>query len=225
MKTKFQHYIDKYPDGPVHLLIPGHGGLDKDGVYQIIKKGTKQAMVDGQMVYEGQINRNIAAEIINQRPETSRIANLVPEADDIPRNERIERINKASRVFKKAGFFPIIWELHCNAFNGKASGTEIFTTRGENLSDKIATMWWNKAQGIVGGKYPDYKWRPDSSDGDPDKEKDYDVIKRSIAFGVLIEFYFFDHPESIQMFNNEFGTSLWANTVTETIREIDSYWK
>ena len=225
MKNTFNYYVNKYPKGVVHLLIPGHGGVNKDGVYQILKKGSKQAEVDGKMIYEGQINRNIANEIANQRPEGTFLTNIVPENEDITREERIERINKVSKIFMDDGYLPIIWELHNNAFNGKASGTEIYTTRGENLSDRIAAIWWGHANKIIGGKFPKYKWRPGGSDEDPSKEKDYDVIKESIAFGVLIEFYFFDNPKSVQMFNNDFGNSLWASTVIESIKEIDSHWK
>lgn len=225
MKADFEKYIKKYPEGPVHLLIPGHGGVDEEGNYHIIKPGSKQANVNGRMIYEGEHNRRIAASIIKQRPDSARIANLVPEVDDIPRLERIQRINKAFATFTDAGFFPIIWELHLNAFNGKASGTEIYTTRGDNLSDRIATIWWNEAQRIVKPLYPEYNWRPDNSDGDPDKEKDYDVIHESKAFGTLIEFFFFDHPWSVDNFLTDSGVAMWASTVIAAINEINSYWK
>ena len=225
MKNNFEPYIDKYPKGPIHLLIPGHGGLDENGIYQIAKKGSKQAMVDGQMIYEGHLNRKIVREIIEQRSESSRVTSIVPEVEDISRPERIDRINKASAVFKKAGFFPLVWEVHLNAFNKNAFGTECYTTRGENLSDDMAAIWWDKAIHIVGGKHPDYKWRHGGPRKDPSKEKNYDIIYKSHAYGILIEFYFFDHKWSVDMFNNPYGHSLWASTVIAAINEIDSYWE
>lgn len=225
MKNKFQPYIDKFPEGPIHFLIPGHGGVDKNGVYQILKKGSKQAKVDGVMIYEGQQNRRIVDAIIANKSPQSRITNLVQDVADIPRPERVERINNAYDAYTGAGYFPIMWELHLNAFNKQAFGTECFTTRGENLSDDIAAIWWDKAINIVGGKHTNYKWRPGGPRKDPSKEKNYDIIYNAKCFSVLIEFFFFDHIWSVDMFANQYGYDLWASTVNAAINQIDSYWR
>lgn len=225
MNSLFQKYIDKYPEGPIHFLIPGHGGVDKNGVYQILKKGSKQAMVGGVMIYEGQQNRHIVDAVITNKSPQSRIVNLVQDVADVPRPERIERINNAYDIYTAAGFFPLMWELHLNAFNKKAFGTECFTTKKENLADVMAAIYWDKAINIVGGKHPDYKWRPGGPRKDPSKEKNYDIIYKSKAFAVLIEFWFFDHKWSVDMFANQYGYDLWASTVNAAIAEIDSYWK
>lgn len=224
MKETFEELVKKYPKGPINILIPGHGGVDKYGVYHIKKEGSKQAEVNGKMVYEGEHNRLIKDAILEQRPKHLRMVNMVPEVEDISLPERVKRINDAYPVWTDSGFFPIVWELHLNAFNNSVYGTEVFTTRRDNFSDTMATIWWEEATRIVGGKFPDYKWRPDYSDGDPDKEADFYVIKHSKAYGILMEFFFFDNAYSVDTFLNPFGYNLWASTVVAAMERISKHW-
>jgi len=119
---------------------------------------------------------------------------------------------------------PLVWELHLNAFNGKASGTEVYTTRKDNFSDVMATIWWEEAQKVVKPIYHDYKWRADLSDGDPDKERDFKVIRDSKAYGILIEFFFFDHQQSIDDFAHKAGYMMWARTVINAMKRIEGNW-
>jgi N-acetylmuramoyl-L-alanine amidase len=224
MENQFERLVEKYPEGPIHFLIPGHGGVDKDGKYHIIKAGSKQAEVNGKMIYEGEHNRRIVEAILKGRTDNLRMTNLVQEVDDISLSERVERINAATNVYTDAGYLPLVWECHLNAFNGKASGTEVYTTRGNNFSDTMATIWWNEAIKVVGAKFPDYKWRSDKDDGDVDKEKDFTVIKKSNAYAILIEFFFFDHPWSVETFCNDFGYNLWAKTVINAMEVINKKW-
>ena len=224
MKETFEELVEKFPKGPVNLLIPGHGGVDEEGVYHIKKEGSKQAEVNGKMVYEGEHNRLIALAILEQRPKHLRIANVVPEVEDISLSTRVTRINDMYQVYTDSGFFPIVWELHLNAFNGNVVGTEVFTSRGDNFSDTMATIWWNEATRIVGGKFPEYKWRADFGDGDPDKEANFKVIKESKAYGILMEFFFFDNAYSVDTFLNPFGHNLWASTVIAAMDKISKHW-
>lgn len=204
--------------GFVHAVIAGHGGVDEHGEYQILKKGTKQANVDGTMIYEGEQNRHIRDRVMSQSSAMGlKVIDLVPEINDITLGERVRRINANYNQWEKQGYRLLVWELHLNAFNGQASGTEIFTTRGNNFSDVMAKEWWDVKEKLVS----DYKGRPDYSDGDPDKEADFYVIKNSKAYATLIEFFFFDHPDSVKKFCNENGWSLWAKTVVEAMKVIE----
>ena len=227
MKTQWQELIKNYPKGPIHLLLSGHGSLDQDGVYQIKKEGSKQADVEGfGMVYEGEENKLIKQAILErgERVNDMKLVDLNPWAEDTGLNKRAELVREQNDIWKPEGYLPLLWELHLNAFNGKAKGTEIYTTRGDNLSDDIATIWWGEAQRILTKEDPDHKWRPDNADGDPDKEMDFAVIKKSPAYGVLIEFYFFDNPEEVKRYMNEWGRNLWADTCLSAMNNINNMW-
>lgn len=205
--------------GFVHAVIPGHGGVDENGDYQILRKGSKQAKVDGKMIYEGEQNRLIVADIMEQSvPLGIKTINLVPEIADISLSERVKRINAAYDRWARQGYRLLLWELHLNAFNGSVSGTEIYTSRGDNFSDEMAAVWWGEMKNVIVG----YPTRPDYSDGDVDKEKDFYVIKKSKAYGVLIEFFFFDNPKDVARFCNPDGYYLWANTVVRAMGRMDT---
>jgi N-acetylmuramoyl-L-alanine amidase len=205
--------------GFVHAVIPGHGGVNENGKYQILKEGSKQAkMPDGTMIYEGEINRYIRDEVLTQAvPLGVKTVNLVPEIADIRLSERVNRINQKYDMWLERGYKLLVWELHNNAFNGKVYGSEIYTTRKDNFSDVMAETWVAQKGLLV----PDYKLRKDYEDGDYVKEKDFYVIKNSKAYAVLIEFFFFDNPDDIKRFNNTDGYHLWAKTVVESMKEID----
>jgi len=225
METQWQELIKNYPKGPIHLLLSGHGSLNDEGEYQIKKPGSKQADVEGfGMVYEGEENKLIKNTILDKAREIEglRMTDMNPWAEDTGLNERAQAIRDVAEIWQPEGYLPLLWELHLNAFNGKASGTEVYTTRGQNISDDMASIWWEEAKRIV--TYDDHKWRTDESDGDIDKEANFAVIKKSPCFGILLEFYFFDNPKEVGRFMNPEGRALWADTVVSAARKITNMW-
>jgi N-acetylmuramoyl-L-alanine amidase len=77
--------------------------------------------------------------------------------------------------------------IHCNSFSDpNANGWEIFTTPGQNNSDKLATN--------IGKQYgkanPDLHARFDESDGDLDKEANFAVIRGTNCPSCLLELGF-----------------------------------
>ena len=154
-----------------------------------------------------------------------KLVDINPWAKDTGLTTRANLVREESDKLMSNGFLPLLWELHLNAFNDNVSGTEIFTTRGQNLSDDMATIWWEEATRIIKEEYPNHKWRPDYSDGDPDKEADFSVIKKSPCFGVLIEFYFFDHFPDVDIYMNSDGRGIWADTVLSAQNKINNMWQ
>ncbi len=74
--------------------------------------------------------------------------------------------------------------LHCNSCdNDSAEGFEIYTTPGETAADPLATAISEQ----VHNAFPDIVFRVDSTDGDPDKEANFYVLKNTDAPAVLIE--------------------------------------
>ena len=89
--------------------------------------------------------------------------------------------------------------IHCNsADNDSARGWEIFTTRGQNNSDKLAT-----AVGVRYGEVnPSMKKRFDESDGDLDKEANFSVIRGTNCPSCLMELGFISNKDEENMLNN-----------------------
>lgn len=172
----------------------GHGGIDKNGKYTTAP--AKQAKVDGKMIYEGVINRTIGGMLAHlfQWDGYEVIFTVDPnDSRDISLDHRVRVANK----YPKALFLSI----HCNAFNGKARGFEIFTTKGQTKSDELAQEIYNEVDKV--SKDFNGVMRPDNSDGDSDKEVDFYVLRKTKGIAVLIECFFFDNKEDLELFNNK----------------------
>jgi N-acetylmuramoyl-L-alanine amidase len=89
--------------------------------------------------------------------------------------------------------------IHCNSFSDPNShGWEIFTTPGQNNSDKLATA--------IGKQYgkanPDLRARFDESDGDLDKEANFTVICGTDCPSCLLELGFISNRAEEDMLND-----------------------
>lgn len=228
MKKIYKELKKKYPNGIIHGIVAGHGGI-VDGKYNILKKGTKQIKFpDGKIIYEGVENRKIKNAIFNLMAAKylyssiyTELIDPIPGNVDFPLKTRIEKINDLFDYYKSQGKLLLIWEIHLNAFNGQVEGKEIYTTTKNNFSDEMATIWWNNAEKIC----PEQKDRPDNSDGDPDKEKDYSIIKNIKTFGVLSECFFFDNRKEVDLYCNEKGYNKWAEIFISSFIEINKNFK
>ena len=82
--------------------------------------------------------------------------------------------------------------IHCNgAVAVEANGFEVYTTPGQNNSDKLATAIfesWSKA-------FPSQRKRTDYSDGDPDKEANLKVLRETRCPSCLVELGFITNPQ------------------------------
>lgn len=85
--------------------------------------------------------------------------------------------------------------IHVNAAGSgawyNAQGWSIYTTKGKTESDNLATAIYNAAKEV----FTDRKFRTDMSDGDPDKEADFYVIRKTKCPSVLIEHFFMDNKD------------------------------
>jgi N-acetylmuramoyl-L-alanine amidase len=106
----------------------------------------------------------------------------------------------------------VIISLHANASqNHNGRGFEIFTSKGETLSDQYATMIGNefKADPILADSFA---FRTDyASDGDLDKEADFYVLRKTVAPAVLVEHGFFDNLEDATLLINKDIINRFAN--------------
>lgn len=84
--------------------------------------------------------------------------------------------------------------IHCNGFDiSTANGFEVFTTPGVTWADGLATKIIHEMQFAL----PTMWLRVDMSDGDPDKEAEFAVLRRTHAPAVLIELGFLTNEEDV----------------------------
>ena len=141
---------------------------------------------DGTQLFEWKFNRILVKEI-KRRLDNLGIESiiLVPEDYDISLRERCNRANAIYRDRKDA----ILISIHANA--GGGTGWEAWTSIGETRSDYYAKVLYNSA-----GQYlRKWKIRSDFSDGDPDKEDQFYILKHSMCPAVLTENLFMDNEK------------------------------
>lgn len=77
--------------------------------------------------------------------------------------------------------------IHCNsAAPGRGEGYEVWTTKGDSQGDRLATCLfraWRTA-------FPALRARLDMTDGDPDKESDFTVLRKTRMAAALFELEF-----------------------------------
>lgn len=125
---------------------------------------------------------------------------IVKEEIDVPLAERCRRANeyKASEA--------ILVSIHCNAAgNGSdwmsARGWEAWTSVGKTKADKLATCLYEDTEHCL----PGMKIRKDMTDGDPDKESGFYILKHTKCPAVLTENLFQDNREDVEFLLSEEG--------------------
>ena len=146
--------------------------------------------------YEYQFNREVTA-ILKRMLENQGIDVFVTTDEDRDGTSDLgltARANRANDYAKKTDKKCIFISIHANAFGNGSSwsspcGWSIYTTKGQNNSDKLATCIWNAANDIFPAK--GYNMRKESSDGDPDYEENFTVIYKTNMPAVLTENFFY----------------------------------
>lgn len=137
---------------------------------------------------------------------------VCPEVEgDISLSARAARANNLQSVYKAKGKKDhfIFVSVHANAMGlgdkwyPKTDGWSVWTTRGQNNSDTLATCLWEAADEMFTpmGK----RLRREMSDGDPDWESDFTVIKKANMPAVLTENFFYTDPDDCKYINTERG--------------------
>jgi N-acetylmuramoyl-L-alanine amidase len=166
----------------------------------------------GSQLFEYEFNRDIVERIALQlREEDIDYHILVPELDDISLPERCRRANE--RAKKHAGETVLI-SIHANA--GGGTGWECYTSKGNTKADAYATILFNEAKLF----FPDRKMRADCSDGDPDKESQFYILKHTVCPAVLTENFFMDNPEDCRYVMSAEGRKRIAGMHVSAIRKM-----
>lgn len=129
---------------------------------------------------------------------------LVPEEYDVCLSARCYRANCWCDRLGKCNV--LLVSIHVNAA-GKgdrwynATGWSAYTSKGQTRSDKLADCLYKQA----GLWLPGHRLRMDYSDGDPDIESDFAILKKTACPAVLTENGFQDCEESLLFLESNEG--------------------
>lgn len=149
--------------------------------------------------YTREIAARVVAELKKQGYDAER---LVTEEEDISLQERCRRANEICR--KQGASNVLLISVHCNAAGDgsrwmNARGWEAWTSVGNTSADLLASLLYENAR-LAG-----LRTRTDFSDGDPDKEAHFYILKHTQCPAVLTENLFQDNREDVAFMLSDEG--------------------
>ena len=173
---------------------------------------------DGKFL-EATYTREIARRVVADLTDRGYNAQLlVPETEDIPLTERVRRINAHCNTLGKSNV--ILISIHVNAAgNGSqwlnATGWSVYTCKGQTESDRLAGILYEAAI----KNFPGRRIRTDFSDGDPDWEEGFYILRKSLCPAVLTENFFMDNHSDLEYLQSRAGKQAMVDTHVEGIIE------
>ena len=190
------------------ILIDNGHGLDTIG----------KRSPDGKFL-EATYTREIARRVVADLTDRGYNAQLlVPETEDIPLTERVRRINAHCNTLGNHNV--ILVSIHVNAAgNGSqwlnATGWSVYTCKGQTESDRLAGILYEAAI----KNFPGRRIRTDFSDGDPDWEEGFYILRKSLCPAVLTENFFMDNHSDLEYLQSRAGKQAIVDTHVEGIME------
>ena len=178
------------------VLDPGHGGSDPGAV---AREGSKEC--DLALEYAESVEADLAC----RAPEIEVI--MTHRGEGCSLADRVTRSNTIGA--------DLFVSIHCNAAESTdAHGFEIFTSRGQTGADRVATMMFK----LVQHELPDqFRPRTDWEDGDPDREANFYVLRKTQARAVLVELGFISNDHDRALLKNETIRKRWTKSMTDAI--------
>ncbi len=174
---------------------------------------------------EYKYTREIASKIVEELKARGYDAELlVPEVEDIDLKERTRRVNEwCGRL---GADDVVVVSVHCNAAsNGEwtnARGWCAYTSKGQTKSDELATMLYEAADENL----PKQKIRKDNSDGDPDWEEAFYILRKTKCAAVLTENFFMDNKQDVSyLLSLEGRTQIVKTHIEGIIKYVGEYGK
>lgn len=175
---------------------------------------------------EYRYTREIAHKIVEKLKEQGYDAEfLVPESEDISLPERTRRTNEWCG--KLGADKVILVSVHCNAAGDssawmKARGWSAYTSKGTTKADELATILYKAAE----ANFINQKIRKDFSDGDPDFEESFYILRKTQCPAVLTENFFQDNKEDVSyLLSLEGRTQIVKTHIDGIINYVDKYGK
>ena len=209
------------------ILIDNGHGYNTLGKQSPVLNGSNldipSEFTDKDRFKEWKYNRIIANQVVEKLKSMNYDARLVtPEDIDVSLAERIRRINTVCN--KEGANNVLLISIHSNAVGDSSKwmegkGWEAYTTRGETISDKLATFLYKRADENIKGR----KIREDWTDGDRDKEADFYIIKKAKCAAVLTENFFYDNKDDLKYLTSDEGVHNVVRTHIEGIIDFIKY--
>lgn len=162
--------------------------------------------------YTREIAERIVQELSKQGYDAERI---VKENIDVPLTERAKRVN--AFCGKLGASNVILVSVHCNAAGSgewmKARGWSAYTSKGKTKSDSLADCLYESARMMFTGQ----RIREDRSDGDPDWEENFYILRKTKCPAVLTENFFQDNHEDVAYLLSSEGKQAIVNVHVEGI--------
>lgn len=191
---------------PIVILDNGHGE-------ETLGKRSP-IWADGTQLFEWKFNRHIVKRIAEELERLDIPYHiLVPEDTDISLGERCRRANK---VYNSNDGNAYLLSIHANA--GGGTGWECFTSVGETKSDEMASILCKEAQSTFIGQ----RMRFDHTDGDPDKEAPFYILRKTACPAVLTESFFMDTEKDCRYIMSEEGREAIVKVHVEAIKQINN---
>lgn len=196
----------------IFLIDSGHGGM-LNGAYQTAP-AKMHNFGNGTIAYEGVTNRIVKDYVMKFGVQSGlKLIDVCPTVLDLSLETRVKFINDLATNFGASSCLLI--SLHSNA--GGGTGFEIFTTKGNTLSDKYATLFIQR----FATTFPKIKLRTDVQDGDPDKEADFYILKNTNCPAILPEWLFFDNWQDYEIIRNELQQMNYAKMIIDYCIEVN----
>lgn len=160
--------------------------------------------------------REIADQVVAQLRQRGYDAErIVMEFSDVALAERAKRVNEVcGRLGTKN---VILVSIHINAAgNGEwmnAKGWSCYTSIGQTKDDKLADCFYKVAEEQFAGR----KIRKDLTDGDPDWEAGFYMLKKTKCPAVLTENFFMDNKDDVAYLVSPDGRNAVVATHVEAI--------
>lgn len=198
------------------FLDAGHGGILRDGSYATAPskqwKHRSGTFHGGGWFFEGVWNRYLTNRVADKLRNLD-IQHIIVSHEFVDNSleYRVELANWYNKRVSKTLYI----SNHSNASGaGQARGFEIYTSRGTTSSDSVADMYWNNVKELLGNRI---SYRPDTSDGDMDKEAGFYVLTKTAMTAVLVEHLYFDNFEDASLLMDDDIVERFAEAQVRTI--------
>ena len=129
--------------------------------------------------------------------------------DDMPglssSQELVKRVQIVNEMARKTDCLYVSIHVNASAKNGwaRVTGFAIYTSPRETKSDILPTDIFEAAAELL--KPTGKKFRKDTSDGDPDFEENFYVLRKTICPAVLTENFFQNSKEDVEFLESPIG--------------------
>ncbi|MBL4828464.1 MAG: N-acetylmuramoyl-L-alanine amidase [Aliivibrio sp.] len=194
------------------IIDNGHGGfIDGKPVTPGKRSPVWKDKAMDQLI-EGDFNRKVVRVLAGLlHSEGIQYQILVTEERDVSLADRVRRVGRICRKHPNA----VLVSIHANAGGGK--GFEVFTSVGETESDKIATIFCEQYKKDL----PDFPLRVDRADGDPDKESNLYILRKTACPAILTENLFMDNKEECKFLLSKEGVAQIAAIHAQAIAKYE----